>query len=160
MNKNIELLVNLLKRAAKENCKDCCNCEYYKYGEACDVYLYAEAVFKELNGKQFGNKSGFRKGYQKGYQQGFDDGVKMGKSLFKPKLPEVNENCELGQLNDFVYIPQTNPCLNCDFYKKYIAGGQPFIGDAPCQWCEKQPGKISFVTTATTTPTKINKGDK
>lgn len=115
---------------------------------------------KELQHKQFGNKNGFRKGYQQGYQQGFDDGVKMGKSLFKPKLPEVNENCELGQLNDFVYIPQTNPCLNCDFYKKYIAGGQPFIGDAPCQWCEKQPGKISFVTTATTTPTKINKGDK
>ena len=63
MNKNIELLVDLLKKAAKENCKDCCNCKYYKYGEDCDVYLYAEAVFKELNGKQFGNKSGFRKGY-------------------------------------------------------------------------------------------------
>lgn len=106
--------------------------------------------------KQFSYQKGYQKGYQRGYQQGFEDGVKMGKSLFKPKLPEVNEKCEPERLNYLV------SCLNCDFYKKYLVGGQPFIGDAPCQWCENQPGKISFMpaTTATTATTKIDKGDK
>ena len=103
----------------------------------------------------------YQKGYQRGYQQGFNDGVKMGKSLFKPKLPEVNKNYELEQLNDLIYRPERQKtCLNCDFYKKYLAGGQVYIGDAPCQWCENQPGKISFATTATTATTKIVKGDK
>ena len=36
--------------------------------------------------------------------------------------------------------------LNCDFYKKYLAGGQVYIGDSPCQWCENKPYKISFAT--------------
>ena len=108
----------------------------------------------KLNGLKNDFRKGYRKGYQQGYQQGFDDGVKMGKSLFKPKLPEVNEKREPERLNYLV------SCLNCDFYKKYLVGGQSFIGDAPCQWCENQPGKISFTpaTTATTTPTKIDKG--
>ena len=87
--------------------------------------------------KSYGLKNGFRKDYQRGYQKGFDDGVKIGKSLFKPKLPEVNEKCEPEQLNDLIYRPERpKSCLNCDFYKKYLVGGQPFIGDAPCQ-CAK-----------------------
>lgn len=98
----------------------------------------------------------YQKGFRKGYQQGFADGVKMGKSLFKPKLPEVNEKCEPERLNYLV------SCLNCDFYKNFIVGGQPFIGDSPYQWCENQPDKISFTpaTTATTAATKIDKGNK
>ena len=31
--------------------------------------------------------NGLNNSFRKGYQQGFADGVKMGKSLFKPKLP-------------------------------------------------------------------------
>ena len=113
--------------------------------------------------KQFSYRKGYQKGYQRGYQQGFDDGVKMGKSLFKPKFPEVNEKCEPERLNDITTRPERKKtCLDCDFYKKYLAGGQPCIGDAPCQWCENQPGKISFTpaTTATTATTKIDKGNK
>ena len=101
----------------------------------------------KLNGLKNGFRKGYRKGYQKGYQQGYDDGVKMGKSLFKPKLPEVNKNYEPEQLNDLIYRPERpKACLNCDFYKKYLAGGQVYIGDSPCQWCENQPYKISFAT--------------
>lgn len=157
MNKKeqIEKIVSLLNKAFDENCKTCTYCKYETYPD-CNTRIYAEAIYEELQRKQFGNKNGFKKGYQKGYQKGFDAGVKMGKSLFKPKLPEVNGNCELGQLNDLVYRPLIqHPCLNCDFYKKYLAGGQVFIGDAPCQWCNNQPGKISFGTTVT-----IDKGDK
>ena len=65
----------------------------------------------KLNGLKNGFIKGYRKGYIKGYQQGFDDGVKMGKSLFKPKLPEVNEKCEPERLNYLV------SCLNiCSLY--------------------------------------------
>ena len=100
-------------------------------------------------------QKGYQKGYQRGYQQGFDDGVKMGKSLFKPKLSEVNKNYEPEQLNDLIYRPERlKTCLDCDFYKKYLAGGQVYIGDAPCQQCENQPYKISFATTGTSTLTK------
>ena len=102
-----------------------------------------------------GVKNDFRKGYQKGYQQGFDDGIKIGKSLFEPKLPEVNKNYELEQLNDIIIRPgRKKICFDCDFYKKYLAGGQVYIGDAPCQWCENQPVKISFTTTGTSILTK------
>ena len=113
--------------------------------------------------KQLSYQKGYQKGYQRGYQQGFDDGVKMGKSLFKPKLPEVNKNYEPEQLNDITTRPgRKKTCLNCDFYKKYLAGGQVYIGDAPCQWCENQPYKISFTpaTTVTTATPVIYKGNK
>ena len=97
----------------------------------------------------------YQKGYRKGYQKGFDDGIKMGKSLFKPKLPEVNENYELEQLNDITTRPgRKKNCLDCDFYKKYLADGRIYIGDSPYQWCENQPGKISFVTAGTSILTK------
>ena len=158
MNKKeqIEKIVSLLNKAFDENCKTCTYCKYETYPD-CNTRIYAEAIYEELQRKQFGNKSGFRKGYQKG----FADGVKFGKSFCEPKLPEVNEKGEPEQLNDLVYRPLTqSPCLNCDFYKKYLAGGQLFIGDAPCQWCENQPGKITCATTTTTTGTKIDKGDK
>lgn len=73
--------------------------------------------------KQFSYQKGFRKGYQKGYQKGFDDGIKIGKSLFEPKSPEVNKKCEPEQLNDITTRPgKKKTCLNCDFYKKYLAG--------------------------------------
>lgn len=102
--------------------------------------------------KQFSYQKGFRKGYQKG----FADGVKFGKSFYKPKLPEVNKNYEPEQLNDITIRPGRKiTCLNCAFYKKYLAGGQVYIGDSPCQWCENQPYKISFATTTTTTSPKI-----
>lgn len=78
MNKKeqIEYFVNLLKKAYDENCKDCYNCKY-KTQSDCNLRIYAEAIYEELQRKQFGNKSGFRKGYQKG----FADGVKFGKSF-------------------------------------------------------------------------------
>lgn len=160
MNKNIELLVNLLKKAAKENCKDCCNCKYHDYsrhGEDCDVYMYAEAIYEELQSNKYADKNSFDKGYKKGYMKGFNAGVMSFKSLLEPKLPEVTE---VNKNNNFVDRQLSSPCLNCDFYKKYLAGGQPYIGDSPCQWCNNQPGKISFSTTVTTTGTKIDKGEK
>ena len=105
--------------------------------------------------KQFSYQKGYQKGYQRGYQQGFDDGIKMGKSLFKPKLPEVNEKCEPEQSNDITIGPERKKtCFDCDFYKKYLADGGIYIGDAPCQRCENQPYKISFATTGTSILTK------
>lgn len=47
----------------------------------CNMRIYAEAIYEELQHKQFGNKTGFRKGYQKG----FADGVKFGKSFYEPR---------------------------------------------------------------------------
>ena len=97
----------------------------------------------------------YLKGYQKGYQKGFADGVKFGKSLFEPKLPEANKNYELEQSNDITIRPgRKKNCFDCDFYKKYLADGRIYIGDSPCQWCENQPGKISFVTAGTSILTK------
>ena len=101
--------------------------------------------------KQFSYQKSFRTGYQKG----FADGVKFGKSLFEPKLPEVNENYELEQSNDITIRPgRKKTCFDCDFYKKYLADGQIYIGDSPCQWCENQPYKISFATTGISILTK------
>lgn len=34
-------------------------------------------------------------------------------------------------------------CEDCDFYKKYLAGGKTYIGDLPCQWCSCSPYIVS-----------------
>lgn len=34
-------------------------------------------------------------------------------------------------------------CDECDFFKRYLAGGKTYIGDSPCQWCSKYPYKIT-----------------
>lgn len=39
---------------------------------------------------------------------------------------------------------KTNPCLDCDFYKKTLE--KPYIGDAPCEWCPHNPFKLTFTS--------------
>lgn len=34
-------------------------------------------------------------------------------------------------------------CNDCDFYNKYILKGQTYIGDSPCQWCDKYPFRVT-----------------
>lgn len=44
------------------------------------------------------------------------------------------------------FIPcdnKINPCLSCPFYISYLSKGQPYIGDSPCQWCQKNPWKVT-----------------
>lgn len=52
----------------------------------------------------------------------------------------------------FITIPciaQTaeNPCLKCDFYKKYLANDQVYVGDSPCLWCQHSPYKVTCINT-------------
>ena len=50
-----------------------------------------------------------------------------------------------------LYVPcsQKNPCEDCDFYQRVIKSGKPYVGDAPCQWCDKCGFKPSWGTTTT-----------
>lgn len=52
------------------------------------------------------------------------------------------------KLNDLVYRPIKLPdwstvsdCENCPNNPKYLK--TPYIGDSPCQWCQKNPNKIT-----------------
>ena len=44
----------------------------------------------------------------------------------------------------------TDPCEGCET-KKMLSTGIDYIGDLPCQWCNKNPYKLSCGTTATVT---------
>ena len=53
--------------------------------------------------------------------------------------------------NDSLNIHQTfDPCEGCST-KKLLQTGGTYVGDLPCQWCNKNPYKLSCGTTATVT---------
>lgn len=37
-----------------------------------------------------------------------------------------------------------NPCDNCPNNPKYLKA--PYVGDSPCQWCQKNPWKVTCAT--------------
>ena len=45
-------------------------------------------------------------------------------------------------------ILSKNFCQECDFYKKYLAGGQVYVGDSPCQWCQHYPCRVTYTNEA------------
>lgn len=63
---------------------------------------------------------------------------------------------------DTIYQVNKDDCSNCDFMKKLINDGS-YIGDSPCEWCSKNPYKVSCesntlsaASTAARTKTIIN----
>ena len=45
-------------------------------------------------------------------------------------------------------------CEQCDFYKRYLAGGKTYIGDSPCEWCQNYPYRVTLYAEASTTGNK------
>ena len=68
-----------------------------------------------------------------------------------PYIPSVVD--DHSNLNTQLFIPPKT-CEECDFYKKYLAGGKTYIGDSPCQWCQNYPHKITWYCTTTAIKTK------
>lgn len=56
--------------------------------------------------------------------------------------------CEAGEPIKTAY-GSTDPCEGCEI-KKMLSTGVDYIGDLPCQWCNKYPYKLSCGTTTAT----------
>lgn len=68
-----------------------------------------------------------------------------------PYIPHVaDDNLNL---NTQLSIPPKT-CEECDFYKKYLAGGKIYIGDSPCEWCQNYPNKITCCCATSAIKTK------
>ena len=82
------------------------------------------------------------------------------KTLFDTGLAECEPTGPLGELGSLKTLPgepiyqSLNECEGCPTYKQ-ICSPTGYIGDLPCQWCNKNPYKVSCGTT-TTTVTETN----
>ena len=45
------------------------------------------------------------------------------------------------KIRDGLNKPTDNSCDNCPNNPKYLK--EPYVGDSPCQWCQKNPWKIT-----------------
>lgn len=73
-----------------------------------------------------------------------------------PQLQRIYYGPKTGtEYNDLVYRPFTLPswatksdnwsgCEGCPNNPKYLK--TPYIGDSPCQWCQKNPNKVTCVS--------------
>lgn len=41
-----------------------------------------------------------------------------------------------------------NDCSNCQFYRDTITSGKPYIGDSPCDWCQKRQATCNSTSVA------------
>lgn len=55
-------------------------------------------------------------------------------------------------INTATAIYSTDPCAGCSFYTELSTKGY-YIGDTPCQWCSKNPYKLTCVNSTTATVT-------
>ena len=39
---------------------------------------------------------------------------------------------------------QENKCVGCDFYERYLRGKSCYVGDAPCERCDKRNLKVTW----------------
>lgn len=74
-----------------------------------------------------------------------------------PQLQRIYYGPKTGtEYNDLVYRPFTLPnwatksdnwsgCEGCPNNPKYLK--EPYIGDSPCQWCQKNPWKVTCTAT-------------
>ena len=75
----------------------------------------------------------------------------------KTRLTEViNQGSTIPETPIRLYGPEAkkNPCEECDFHKKLLADGKPYIGDSPCEWCPKNPWKPTWTCEASSNPMK------
>lgn len=57
--------------------------------------------------------------------------------------PDLNNSDKTGDsINTITSIHSTNPCAGCSFYTELSTKGY-YIGDTPCQWCNKNPYRIT-----------------
>ena len=63
------------------------------------------------------------------------------------KVPAVDNYVVLKKLSNGaeirqrIFSPDENPCDSCPNNPKYLK--TPYIGDSPCQWCQKNPNKVT-----------------
>jgi len=75
----------------------------------------------------------------------------------KTRLTEViSQDSTIPETPIRLYGPDAkkNPCEECDFHKKLLADGKPYIGDSPCEWCSKNPWKPTWTCEAGSNPMK------
>lgn len=68
---------------------------------------------------------------------------------YQPQQYNYREITWLNNLNSINTSLNDNQdgCSNCDFMKKLLTDGN-YIGDAPCEWCSKNPHKVTCGTGA------------
>nr|DAI30520.1 MAG TPA: DNA-directed RNA polymerase [Caudoviricetes sp.] len=70
----------------------------------------------------------------------------------KQQFPNVDNYVLLKKLSDGaeirqrIFSPDENPCDSCPNNPKYLK--TPYIGDSPCQWCQKNPNKVTCTSNA------------
>ena len=64
-------------------------------------------------------------------------------------IPCSNPTSTKISTNDYV-----KKCEACDFYKKYLVGGEPYVGDSPCLWCKISPDIVTCYCTTSVVGTK------
>jgi hypothetical protein len=80
------------------------------------------------------------------------------KTLFDTGLAECEPTGPLGDLGKLQTLPDEptyqslNECEGCPTYKQ-ICSPTGYVGDLPCQWCNKNPWKVTCDTTTYTTST-------
>lgn len=68
------------------------------------------------------------------------------------KFPDIDKYVLLKKTSDGaeirqrVFSPDENPCDSCPNNPKYLK--TPYIGDSPCQWCQKNPNKVTCTSNA------------
>lgn len=67
--------------------------------------------------------------------------------------PPANENYILlkktsdgAEIRQRIFSPDENPCDSCPNNPKYLK--TPYVGDHPCQWCQKNPNKVTCTSNA------------
>ncbi len=75
----------------------------------------------------------------------------------KTRLTEVaSQGSTIPETPIKLYGPNAkkHPCEDCDFYKKTLLDGKPYIGDTPCDWCPNNPWKPTWTCEAGSNPIK------
>ena len=68
------------------------------------------------------------------------------------KFPDIDKYVLLKKTSDGaeirqrVFSPDENPCDSCPNNPKYLK--TPYVGDSPCQWCQKNPNKVTCTSNA------------
>lgn len=60
-----------------------------------------------------------------------------------PKINEINIDKLTGTGKGLEVFGVSNPCEGCPTYEM-LKKGQTYVGDVPCQWCDKNPYKITW----------------
>lgn len=145
------MAIKIIKDGIKEFHITCpyCGCEFtYENEDVCNSEVICPCCSKSLPHKGMIGTVGTNPFQMPLWynQQVAPDGYKIRGGLNNPT----------DKYNDLVYRPFTLPdwatksdnwsgCEGCPNNPKYLK--EPYVGDSPCQWCQKNPWKVTCTAT-------------